>query len=113
MFLDHVLQHEQETLICGHLPPHPPRRRHAQLEAQQDLLAGEGLIRECALGAVLAEVLCQERAALHIDAIEDVQAAQPLDNVAHDLADTVWTNTEGWTDDLIQPEQTKSRSGPI
>ena len=88
MFEDHMPQHQEETVVVDRQPPSPPRRRHARLVPRQDLLAGEGIVCERALGTIFADVIYQERAAPCIEALEDVHAAQPL--VARDLGFT-WT----------------------
>ena len=89
------------------LPPNPPRCRQARLVAWKDLLAGEGIVCERALETIFADVLYQERAALHIDVLEDVNAAQPF--VARDPGfgrtllipfrkNIVWAHPSGGTD---------------
>ena len=88
MFEDHMLQHQEETVVVDRQPPSPPWCRHARLVPRQDLLADEGIVCESALGTKIAEVIDQEAAALCIEALEDVHAAQPL--VAPDFGIT-WT----------------------
>ncbi len=88
MFENHMLQHQEETVVVDRQPPSPPCCRHARLVPRQDLLAGEGIVCESALGTKFAEVIDQEAAARCIDALEDVHTAQPL--VAPDFGVT-WT----------------------
>ena len=84
-----ALRHlQRETVVVDRQPTSPPWCRHARLVPRQDLLADEGIVCESALGTKIAEVIDQEAAALCIEALEDVHAAQPL--VAPDFGIT-WT----------------------
>ncbi len=88
MFEDHMPQHQEETVVVDRQPPSPPWCRHARLVPRQDLLAGEGIVRERGLGTKFADVIYQEASALCIEAFEDVQQARLL--AAHDSGFT-WT----------------------